>query len=269
MIKINKKLELDAEKKKKYSLSNADIGKKNIKSLEKSINNLNCRLSAIKTKIKESEDPICPVCMGEPDEDNSVMVDCCGAVFCFDCLALTSNKDKCLYCFQKISKKSMHVMTKKNLKKNNKKTKEKINALLEIINSKKNGKILVFANYFETFEKIQVELKNNKITYAILKGENKGKLIENFKTGKIKVLMLNAANFGAGLNLQEATDVVIYHRFTKETEEQVIGRAQRLGRKDKLNVYYLIHENENVAFSNTFVHEDINYEKFLNENNEE
>jgi hypothetical protein len=56
------------------------------------------------------------------------------------------------------------------------------------------------------------------------------------------------------MNLQMATDVVLYHRFTKEMEEQVIYRAQRLGRTTPLNVYYLLHDNENKEFmDNDFI----------------
>ena len=71
-------------------------------------------------------------------------------------------------------------------------------------------------------------------------------LIERFKNNDINVLLLNTEYYGTGLNLQFATDIVLYHRFTKEFEEQIIGRAQRMGRTTKLNVYYLMYENEKV-----------------------
>lgn len=53
--------------------------------------------------------------------------------------------------------------------------------------------------------------------------------------------MINAQFFGAGVNLQMATDIIIYIRFTKEMEEQIIGRAQRLGRDipEPLNNYFI------------------------------
>jgi SNF2 family DNA or RNA helicase len=142
--------------------------------------------------------------------------------------------------------------------------KEKIDVLMEIV-SKKNAKILIFADFQKTFDKIKYKLEHEKISYDILKGSEKTmeNIINNFKQGKTKILMLNATNFGAGLNLQEATDVIIYHRFTKETEEQVIGRAQRLGRKDTLNVYYLIHDNEENSFDDIIPFDDINYDEYL------
>ena len=88
-------------------------------------------------------------------------------------------------------------------------------------------------------------------------------MLTDFENGSTKVIMLNATNFGAGMNLQMATDVVIYHRFTSEMEEQVIGRAQRLGRTTPLNVHYLIHANETDSFSPNDKFTDIDYATFI------
>ncbi len=70
--------------------------------------------------------------------------------------------------------------------------------------------------------------------------------------------MLNAKFFGAGMNLQMTTDIIMYHRFTDEMEEQIVGRAQRLGRdiNSTLNVYYLVHDNEKQTFENNFCFKD-------------
>ena len=82
--------------------------------------------------------------------------------------------------------------------------------------------------------------------------------------------MLNAKYFGAGMNLQMTTDLVIFHRFNAEMEEQIIGRAQRNGRTSPLNVYYLLHENESNSINNNFKFEDqndIHYMDWLDECN--
>ena len=107
-------------------------------------------------------------------------------------------------------------------------------------------KFLIFADYNETFDRIRHEVETLKIRYGILTGGGKRvqQTVIDFKDGKISVIMLNAQNFGAGLNLQCATDIIMYHRFTRRLEEQIIGRGQRMGREGTLNVYYLIHENE-------------------------
>lgn len=260
---FNKSQEIELEKKKKlvgFSLENSKI---KIQKFEKSIKNLTSRLSAIKNKIKESSDAICPICIGEID--NKTMVDCCGTMFCFDCLITTSHGNKCPFCQQKIGKNFIHVVGTTNDKKKKVQIKDKLDALIDIVQSGKQKKILVFANYQTTFEKIKIKLEEENINYDILKGNEStvNKILDKFKNGKIKVLMLNASHFGAGLNLQCTTDVVIYHRFTKEMEEQIIGRAQRYGRKTSLNIYYLIHDNEQACFNENFTIDEIDYEKFL------
>ena len=68
--------------------------------------------------------------------------------------------------------------------------------------------------------------------------------IDNFKKGTLRVLMLNSKNFANGLNLEMATDIILYHRMTQDMEQQVVGRGQRLGRTTPLNIHYLCHNNE-------------------------
>jgi len=124
--------------------------------------------------------------------------------------------------------------------------------------------MLIFADYINTFKKIEFRLKKEKITYGLLSGNKINEVINNYKTGKINILLLNAKDYGAGLNLQMTDDIIMYHRFTKETEEQIIGRAQRIGREGQLNVYYLIHNNENKPIDNTmfnFSDEEFEYKK--------
>ena len=64
--------------------------------------------------------------------------------------------------------------------------------------------------------------------------------ITSFKNGKIQVIFLNSKNNGAGINLQEATDIILYHEMNENIIKQIIGRANRIGRTDKLFVHHLI-----------------------------
>jgi hypothetical protein len=47
-----------------------------------------------------------------------------------------------------------------------------------------------------------------------------------------------------------ASDIIIYHEMTTELQTQIIGRSQRMGRTEQLNVYYLIHDNEKINCTN-------------------
>ena len=109
-----------------------------------------------------------------------------------------------------------------------------------------NKKIIIFSDYNNAFEYIQ-EICNNKIEYIDLdKGNIKemDKAINEYKFGNAKILLCNSKLFGCGMNLENSTDIIFVHKMDKMMENQVIGRAQRMGRKTKLNIIYLEYENE-------------------------
>jgi len=280
-----KETELALEKNRlEYEIANFNNNERqaNVKSIENSLNRLHNKYNDIKQKIYELNDDYCPVCMDE--FKNPVIVSCCNNCFCFDCLAVSLGElhnNKCPYCRQITNLNEMHIISNetnlinKNKDKENKsEIKDKIDVLLDLIINKPNASIMIFANYSETFNKIKVKLSEFNISYHILKGtaSSVDNYINDFKNKKVRVLMLNAKYFGAGMNLQMTTDLIIYHRFNEEMEEQIIGRAQRFGRKTPLNVYYLLHENESNDIKNKFKFQekdynkdDINNEEYKNE----
>ena len=62
---------------------------------------------------------------------------------------------------------------------------------------------------------------------------------------------MNARHFGAGLNIEAATHVILFHRMAEEIEKQIIGRAYRFGRQKDLEVIHLLHANETGAAYDT------------------
>ncbi|QKF94161.1 SNF2 helicase with zinc finger RING-type domain [Fadolivirus algeromassiliense] len=268
----NKKLELDCEQKKIYhNQKNKQDQEEKIKKIKRCIERLETRYNSIKDKIYNLNDSMCPICMDEFTKPT--IVNCCQNVYCFDCITMaSSNNGLCPACKAKVFKENLHIISdKENTKQNKPKDiKEKLDMLLEVLEANPEGKFLVFANFSQTFDKIQVKLDDLNITYKVLKGTTGlvQKTIDDFSNGNIRVIMLNAKFFGAGMNLQMATHVVLYHRFDADLEEQVIGRAQRLGRKDPLNVIYLIHDNETEAFTNKDKFEEMDYDKWLEQDND-
>ena len=69
-------------------------------------------------------------------------------------------------------------------------------------------------------------------------------LIEQYNRGDIRSLFLNATYCGSGLNLEKTDVVIIMHKMTQDNMNQVVGRAQRLGRTGRLDIYCLYAENE-------------------------
>jgi hypothetical protein len=273
----NKEIELAAENKKKYtSHAKTHEHQKRVRCLEAVIKRLNSKLASMKKSLYDANDEMCPVCMD--DFVKPTLVDCCAHKYCFECLTITmsSTGNKCPVCQTKITKDRMHIVNDDKSEsdidsekddmvvKNIKDKKDKLEELYSIITSKKDGKFLVFADYDETFQKIEKVFKKYQIKYGILKGGGVKikSTLNDFQHGKINVIMLNAKNFGAGVNLQCATDIIMYHRFTKEMEEQIIGRGQRLGREGTLNVYYLIHDNEISSYVDDNFN-DITYQEWV------
>lgn len=268
----NKKIDLKAEMEKHYPINLEKEHEQKIKFIENQIEKLIAKYEDIKKKIYQLNDTNCPVCMGE--FTNPVIVNCCKNMFCFDCLAVSMGElknNKCPYCTQKISQSDIHIFQNENIKSTGKTTgsclnsnkyeeKDKLDVLMDLVRKKPDGSFMVFAGFQETFNKIEVKLKEQNISYHTLKGQANTvkKYIDDFRDKKVRVLMLNAQFFGAGMNLQMATDIVMYHRFKKEMEEQIVGRAQRLGRdiNSPLNVYYLLHDNESADIEDNFKFED-------------
>ena len=74
-------------------------------------------------------------------------------------------------------------------------------------------------------------LNEDEIDYNKLRGSSGriNNILKQFRRSEDKqVLLLNAKQFGSGLNLQMTTDIVFFHRMSADMEKQVIGRGQRV-----------------------------------------
>jgi quinol-cytochrome oxidoreductase complex cytochrome b subunit len=68
--------------------------------------------------------------------------------------------------------------------------------------------------------------------------------LSSFQKGTLRCLLLNSIHAGAGLTITAATHIILLHSMNIEEEKQIVGRAYRLGRKEPLHVYKLVHPNE-------------------------
>lgn len=213
------------------------------KKYEQKVNNINNLKSRIDNLSNE-----CPVCM-ETIEDVKIVVGCCTNVFCENCiLEILKSSSKCALCRKFLNPSNM-IYSKVNTKVcNNKgvKKKTKIRQLLEIIQSNLNKKYVVFSEYNNTFDIIYEEMIKNNISATEIKGtvDRINKILHQFQNGFVNVLLLNSRNDGSGINLQDCTDIIIYHKMEKSLEEQIIGRAYRIGRTSELNIHRLLHSDE-------------------------
>ena len=70
-------------------------------------------------------------------------------------------------------------------------------------------------------------------------------VMDHFRSGRLRVLLLNAHNVGAGVNIECATHVFTMHDMRADLYAQVIGRAHRLGRDRPLEIVNVRFEDEN------------------------
>lgn len=102
-------------------------------------------------------------------------------------------------------------------------------------------KILIFASYSETLEKIASTLEEFGVTFSHLGGTytEMAETIREFRDHGT-VLLINSNQSCAGMNLEFCTDIVFFHsQKDPGIAEQVIGRGQRIGRWRNLRVWFL------------------------------
>lgn len=203
---------------------------------KKVLNELEC----FEQRYKEMIGGECPICYEQLD--HPIMELTCHNMFCGKCiLEWLKCNNTCPMCRSKVKKEELVHLHKDDEKENNEREKNKIMSkdekIVELVS--KGGKFIIFSDH--EFNKTKIFLKDNQIICRELKGCSGSidKTIEKFERGEITCLLLNSKFRGAGINLQCTTDIIIYHDMIKDSLSQVIGRAQRFGRKDPLNVHYL------------------------------
>jgi SNF2 family DNA or RNA helicase len=117
--------------------------------------------------------------------------------------------------------------------------KSKSQTILDIILSFKSGKYIIYSDYSDTFDTLKRYLFENDIKYTELKGvkSQREKSLENYRVGDIGVLLLTTLQYSAGIDLMNTTDIVLYHDMSESTKTQIIGRANRIGRKIPLKIH--------------------------------
>ncbi len=222
---------------------------------ELKINNINVKIDVQNNKIKELTDRIksfkdnsCAICMDVLQ--NPVLLECTH-LFCGGCIFTWYNKNNnrnCPTCRKSIGdfKKITAIIDNvENKEENKEKIYSKEETLLKIIDKNPNGKFLVFSKIDNGFEIFKKKLNDANITFEFLKGTTSHMLnvLERFKNGITKIILLNTQYAGSGIEINCATDVIIFHSMGLD-KQQAIGRAQRVGRTSKLNIHNLCYEDE-------------------------
>ncbi len=248
------RLEATLEFKRGLEYSSAALKEAAIQSLETKIKSLKDQIAAFRERVENIEKDSCVICY-EP-LTNTICVPCCKQLFCGACILETiRHNPTCPMCRAHIDTKHLHSVKRKQTARQvaaaaaaaAEQLLHKPEALLKLIQENPAGKFIVFSRYENPFTSIETLLHAAGVRVAQIKG-NKDvihSLIDKFRGGELRVLLLNSDNFATGMNLEAASHVVLYHGNMSPNERmQIIGRAHRLGRTGALTVVQMLHENE-------------------------
>lgn len=237
------------EKEKEYILS-LEIPHESkvtrIKTIDADIKLNKQKLDDLTRRISELNTKMCSICMY--DIEHPIILSCTHS-YCASCIVQWISKNMiCPECRSPIDTDNMISVVKEvdnTPKPAEKQILNKIDTLMEIIQKNPNGKFLIFSKYDSGFVKLMTKLIECDISCSELKGNTPHMMnvLEKFKSGALKVILLNTSFAGSGIDISYATDVIIYHSMGLE-KYQAIGRAQRVGRTDTLNIHYLCYEHE-------------------------
>lgn len=222
----------------------------------------------------------CSICF---EQLNNPSLTSCGHLFCKDCLDMCLQfKKSCPMCKTDLTGKEIYLV---DSKKEEIKEEEETNPLIKKYGSKlgklisvvrtlvtnDNNRIIIFSQWDRMLNLIGKSLSDNGVANSFIKGNvwSRNSAISKFKLGKDstgednKVIMLSLSNSASGTNLTEATHIIFVepinskHEEVKAIEAQAIGRACRLGQKNKIKVIRILTQNT--------VEEEI-YEKIYSKN---
>jgi superfamily II DNA or RNA helicase len=244
---------MNKEKEREYIVSldaPEEYKAQRIKNIELDINNNTIKLKDLKQRVSELNKKTCAICMGLME--HPIILECTHS-YCAACIMnwinTQSQRNNCPECRHKIDSDKMIAIVNQKTEISAPSPKQqclnKEKTLLKIIKENPNGKYLIFSKYDSGFVKIMENLHTNNITCSELKGNTAHMMnvLEKFKTGNIKVILLNTHFAGSGIDISYATDVIIYHTMGL-AKYQAIGRAQRVGRTEVLNIHHLCYEHE-------------------------
>lgn len=170
-----------------------------------------------------------------------VVVNCCQNIFCGECfLNWMCNKNTCPMCRAVVSSDMMIFVGESSDENMIIPNKTKAELLLQLLQVE--GKYLIYSILGETFETIRKLLREQNISFVEIRGgaDRRQKQLAKFKDGNENVLFLNSLTNGAGLNLQQVSDIILYTKVGDDTLDYVIGRAYRIGRTLPLKVHHFI-----------------------------
>jgi SNF2 family DNA or RNA helicase len=222
--------------------------------LRQKIDGLKDQIKNLRERIENYKEEICPICFDEPQ--SAVITNCCHRIFCAACILTSLTRaNTCPLCRAVIQPNELRSLTKEKKEKTSKKqeaneplkkTEQLLKTIRDTLAENKDARFLIFSRFDNPLNSIGQDLVNENIRPAVVHGNKDviNRTLESFRKGETRVLLLNSLMAGAGMNITEATHVILLHAMNHEEEKQILGRAYRMGRQGPLHLIRLLHPDE-------------------------
>ncbi len=169
------------------------------------------------------------------------LADCCGAMACQNCLTTWSSLvQSCTVCKGRLTHSEAPIACSDEIAPL--RQVPRFTILEKILRSlAPDAKVLIYTHY----ERVGVQLQTflgTEYRWSDLRGtrDHKSKVLEDYRTGDLPILLLTGLVDSAGFNLQTTTDIILFDSLTEYVETQVVGRALRIGRSKDLQVHHIV-----------------------------
>lgn len=218
-----------------------------IHNLQKDVSELIAKINNIKDRVTLLSEKTCPICY---DNFNNPIVLQCTHIYCGGCLLKwMRNGNNCPACRLPIESQKLIAIVKENEKTEVREERQislsKEETLLKLLRDKPNGRFLVFSRVDNGFWRLAKLLADSNISYSEMKGSTSHMMnvLEQFRNGELRIILLNTYYAGSGIDISCATDLVLFHNMGIDAI-QSIGRAQRVGRTEPLHIHTLLYSTE-------------------------
>lgn len=257
----------DAIEQGMYNLTEYDhgmLGKEKVYKIAEKLQEAKAKKNSVTETLRTLSERVnssscCPMCVRKysPQHQKGVFT-CCGGGLCMDCIKSpacnTGSHYRCPVCMVKHQKRSIEVQNVDAVGGGSDlMSKDKYAVLRDIIgkafdkSSADTTRLMIFSDYHGTFDTIRTFLDEEGLAFEELQGSNIPKLnqaIARYRDGECPVLLVDSKQYGAGLNLECTTHLVLLHECDRKREAQIVGRAQRFGRTSTLYIHKLVYPHE-------------------------
>lgn len=228
----------------------AEAKEARISTLQADLGRLRERLASLQERVSHLTEKACPVCMDT--YENPVLLPCTH-VFCASCLVGWMRQGRgraCPQCRAPIhSDRMIAIVAQKESGQHAVQAQplilSKEDTVMRLLQERPNGRFLIFSKLDSTFLSLTDKMHTAGVSHAEIKGSTcqMMKILERFKNGELRCIMLNSNHAGSGIDISCATDVIIFHNMGAHAV-QACGRAQRVGRTSPLHIHHLCYPHE-------------------------